>query len=469
MKVKFKSNKGITLVALIITIIVLLILAMVSISLVMNGGIIGKSKSAVDKYSQEEIEEQIKLAYSEWQMGQYSGETRTAAEFMQTKLNSIYGTGTVTNVELENGVLIVELINGKAYTYNVATGVAAKVKTVDEYPVVTATTNNSPVPENSKYLSNNKTAVIPVGYAISNEESEQSIDTGLVISKDGNEWVWIPVADVTDLYTENTSNTEWILCGTSGDNKVVTPYKSKSEILTGLTRTTPGTTTDPYYREPDTVVGDGTQYDAVQANYEAAGFSSLNDMATKLRDDYKKMIDSVRKYGGFYVGRYELSNAGTKKNQSSLNTNWYNLYKKCMQIDNTGVKTRMIWGCQWEQTCKFISSGKDANGDIISLTDSTKYGNYANSQSPANTGNYSQGNKKNTGSNEAWKINNIYDFAGNCQEWTQEAVGHNNRAICGGCYGYNGENRSITCRYSNFPHDSCVSYGSSSRPVLYIK
>ena len=41
---KLKNNKGITLVALIITIIVLLILAIVSIRLVMNGGIIDRAE-----------------------------------------------------------------------------------------------------------------------------------------------------------------------------------------------------------------------------------------------------------------------------------------------------------------------------------------------------------------------------------------------------------------------------------------
>ena len=69
MKNNIREQRAITLVALIITIIVLLILAIVSINLVMNGGIIDKSKNAVDKYSQEEVQEQIKLAYSEWQMG----------------------------------------------------------------------------------------------------------------------------------------------------------------------------------------------------------------------------------------------------------------------------------------------------------------------------------------------------------------------------------------------------------------
>lgn len=56
-----KAQSGITLVALIITIIVLLILAMVSISLVMNSGIIDKSNHAVNQYKASEINEQQQL------------------------------------------------------------------------------------------------------------------------------------------------------------------------------------------------------------------------------------------------------------------------------------------------------------------------------------------------------------------------------------------------------------------------
>ena len=46
--------------------------------------------------------------------------------------------------------------------------------------------------------------------------------------------------------------------------------------------------------------------------------------------------------------------------------------------------------------------------------------------------------KKDTGSNEAWKANNIYDIAGNCWEWTQEAFGTSNRAGRGGGYNFSG-------------------------------
>lgn len=59
-----KKEKGITLLALIITIIVLLILAMVSIKLVKDGAIIQHAQSATSKYSDEQIIEKVKLAYS---------------------------------------------------------------------------------------------------------------------------------------------------------------------------------------------------------------------------------------------------------------------------------------------------------------------------------------------------------------------------------------------------------------------
>ena len=471
---KLKNNKAITLVALIITIIVLLILAMVSINLVMNGGIINKSKSAVDKYSQEEVQEQIKLAYSEWQMGQYTGETQTASAFIQSKLNSIYGAGSVTSVEESNGTFTVSFANGKVYSYNVATGVAAKVKTVADLP--DATPGQANTTENTKYTSNNKTAVIPKGYTL--DATETSIDNGLVITKDGNEWVWIPVANVTDLYIENTTEIPWTMYETSEDNAVVTRYASKSEILTGQTRTTPGATSD--YREPDTL-GDippymgGGKTDKLEANYTAAGFSSFNDMATKLKDDYKNMLDSVRKYGGFYVGRYELSSAGTKKSQTVLtNTNWYNLYAACKGIDNTNtsIETRMIWGCQWDQVCKFISTYKEGNETKNrSLTDSTSYGNYKDS-----TGNAAvvveevnkYGSKQVTGYSDYWKANNIYDIAGNCCEWTQEASNTSCRTARGGSSNSNAPNLPVTYRYY-FMYPTDTSNLITSRPVLYLK
>lgn len=63
MKQKLKNNqRGITLVALVITIIVLLILAMVSIKIAIDGGLIGKSNEAVTVHEEAKTKESVQLA-----------------------------------------------------------------------------------------------------------------------------------------------------------------------------------------------------------------------------------------------------------------------------------------------------------------------------------------------------------------------------------------------------------------------
>ena len=62
MNQKLKNKRGITLIALVVTIVVLLILAGVSISLILdNNGIIQKSKDAKREYGQARANEQADL------------------------------------------------------------------------------------------------------------------------------------------------------------------------------------------------------------------------------------------------------------------------------------------------------------------------------------------------------------------------------------------------------------------------
>ena len=96
--------------ALIITVIVLLILAMVTISLIINSGIITKSKSAVDSYSEEEMIEQIKLANQEYQMARFSETNLSAADYISGRLEKIYDNVTVTpKSETQNYPMIVQI------------------------------------------------------------------------------------------------------------------------------------------------------------------------------------------------------------------------------------------------------------------------------------------------------------------------------------------------------------------------
>ena len=63
-----KKQKGITLVALVITIIVLLILAMVSIKIVMDGGLTQKAKDATAQHTIGAEKEAITTGYAAYQI-----------------------------------------------------------------------------------------------------------------------------------------------------------------------------------------------------------------------------------------------------------------------------------------------------------------------------------------------------------------------------------------------------------------
>ena len=147
-------------------------------------------------------------------------------------------------------------------------------------------------------------------------------------------------------------------------------------------------------------------------------------MATKLKNDYKDMIDSVRENGGFYIGRYEIGKVTSDSNKPQVkegavmnNANWYNLYSACKSFSSGKVEARMMWGCQWDQVCRFISTLGD--NKVSSLDDSTLYGNYSGFTDYE------------TGTRNKCITNNIYDLAGNYWECTQEAYYTNNRAFRG--------------------------------------
>ena len=114
---KRKTQSAITLVALVITIVILLVLATVSINLAMNGGIIDKSKIAVDKYSEEEIGEQIKLTYLEYEIEKLYKTNTDVKDFMEESLEKIYGIGNVTVTPKNTTELfpMIVSINGISY------------------------------------------------------------------------------------------------------------------------------------------------------------------------------------------------------------------------------------------------------------------------------------------------------------------------------------------------------------------
>ena len=312
--------------------------------------------------------------------------------------------------------------------------------------------------------------------------SQDSVNHGLVIKDEqNNEWVWVPVDKGTLATMYEESSDEKTLSGTTGETAVKTKLYSKSITIgtdsnkTTMTRTTPGTSTSGSYREPDLVVGnEGTTVDAKDYKTILGETGTKEQLAQLFVDEYKAMIESVSKYGGFYIGRYELSEAGVQKDKATLtNTNWYNLYKKCKELNASDkVETRMIWGCQWDVTMNWlISSGAKTSNEVNK--DSSSWGNYYGTSVKADDGTTvlkanGKDQKLNTGKTTFTMANNIYDLAGNCYEWTQEAFDTNYRALRGGSYDYFGSGYSASGRGGGGPGGSgSVSYGS--RPTLIIK
>ena len=132
------------------------------------------------------------------------------------------------------------------------------------------------------------------------------------------------------------------------------------------------------------------------------------------------MKTSVEIYGGFYIGKYETGNLSqntavvAKGNTDLGRQNWYKMYKISKSVaEGTGIKSSMIWGCQWDATMKWFLTSTD-NKIRTYVTESTGMGNYKSTN----------GNKAiPAGSNPAYIVNNIYDMAGNVYEWTLEVYG----------------------------------------------
>ena len=388
----YKQEKGITLIALIVTIVIMLILAGVTIKLAIDdNGVIDNAKEAKDQYEQAQANEDSGL-------NDLSSEMRKYLD--ANKGNGGGGSGSDTKVPE-----------------------AETAETAPYFPDNTFT------------------------------KKEGTIDTGLVIQDSvGNEYVWVVVPKT--LYDNTSYN--------SHGAKKPTSSEDYSNIEYCLQQYTSVYRKDKSYSDTWVADTDNEGWFADETEYKTAK---------------NKMLKSVYENGGFYVGRYEAGIATTGTNRTSSNTDKnadgkytvtdtmptpitqanaypYNYVtrtqaQKLAEKVNSGNKTSsLMFGVQWNLVLAFMAKDATKITDTSILTsNSTTIGNYSNNLWTIKNAKakYSSNNgttftacpnpyKKEssssilltTGADNSFSVQNIYDIAGNVDEWTLENTSNTN-------------------------------------------
>ena len=377
-----------------------------------------------------------------------------------TKVTVDEKTGEVTGVQ-EGETTVTISAKGKLSGAVVTGTCSVKVTKLDHsevvVPTITSTGNlanndnikevkegNIPIPQGYNYIKGDKIGGAVITDAASGEE------------KEGNEFVWVPVDEISKMAstdiggTDANGNTNYrgVLYNWSTDATGNTAYDWSADS-TG-------------YREPANLI---SSYDSKSKN------SSWT--STLYQEEYNKMIKSVSQYGGFYVGRYEMSlNSETKNAESKYGATsataestsakqWYGLYNKAKTYapENASQKvvSSMIWGSQYDAMLKWMKGNK-INVTSSSPTD-LSIGNTSRNTTRVTGG----ANNGQTVSKD--KLSNIYDLLGNSREWTQEAFITYHRVYKGGGYSVS---TAPSNRYDFYsPTDTDSSIGS--RLTLYIK
>lgn len=127
-----------------------------------------------------------------------------------------------------------------------------------------------------------------------------------------------------------------------------------------------------------------------------------------------------------------------------------------MYVENDYFETDLVNSYAWDTICNWLRNTG------TNIDDSVEYGNYQNSPSGLNR-------VVETGSNNRWQTNNIFDMAGNVWEYTtEEVVGYETYYIGrgGGCKN-EGDKYPISSRATTEGNSPNLSVGF--RVVMYLK
>ena len=386
-----KNNKGITLVALVVTIVVLLILAGVSINAVLgDNGIIAKAKDAKTKSAEATQNDLISM--------------NELAQQLEEQINGSTGSGSG---------------NGGAGGSGTDTKVpeAATAETAPYFPDNTFT------------------------------KKEGTIDTGLVIQDaNGNEYVWVVVPRTTAVYkTTGLGKTTFTDADYTSIETDLKNYTSTYVITSGYS--------DVYYPDDKNVgwFADETAYNNLKNSmlksvYENGGFYvGRYEAGIDTTTGTNRTSNTDKNLDGKYTmpSTTPVTKADAYPYTYVTRTQAQNLASNV----NSGDKTSsLMFGVQCDLVLAFMHN-KGNIADSTLTSNSTTIGNYndnlwtiknANAQYSTNYGStftacpnpFKKESDSDilltTGADSSFSVQNIYDIAGNVREWTLEKNSNTN-------------------------------------------
>ena len=422
---KTRTQKGITLIALIITIIVLLILAIVTIGAIKNDGLIQYAQNARKDYTDAANKEQ---------------------EDLNTLLGKIEGNAPGNNGEGTGG----EGSGGENLEGSTDTLVPEEIQDTMLDKTENTTTYD---------IYGNK-IVVPAGFKILVDETtgytaeDISVTKGVVIQdRNGNEFVWVPVGKI---YTDTAKTEE--------KAKTITLGRYESFVKNENGEYVPVQKAEDYATKVD--IWDSWR-DYVSREETADNHNYKNAIAK----DIGAFCTNTIKKSGYYIGRYEAGDLettkanGTRKSSTSdvntvvckLNQTPYNFVTQAqasslsqnMYKDALNFTSDLINSYAWDTAIIFIQTFGGCEDYY--------------------TKNFSTG-LKNTGKNND-KYCNIYDMSGNACEWSTETYSYASfQCVARGGYYYvdDGSGAVDYTRGRAYSSTTYSYYCNSFRPLLYL-
>ena len=424
MKTKIKQEKGITLIALVVTIVVLLILAGVSVNAIFSeNGIIKRAKDAQNKMDQAAENDQKGInELSNWLDSKINGNSGGNT----TGGNTTGGDDTSTTQKISTLV-------GKVVDKN--------TKAEDAYG------NKITIPKGFKVLAKG-TSTESASYTYSGNNIP-AVQDGIVIENgtDGNQFVWVPVGTIKNKDGSTNTITLGRYSNFAKQNGTYVPAQNANNCTQEVTINT-------YFKELSTFREGNTATDSTAQNATARNLAEF--ISTSLSN------------GGYYIARFEASGTASKitskYNQTVLgNITQPNaakvareMYGEVKENNELVYASDLVNSYAWDTAIIFIQT-------YSTETDASSYASQNKSTSFANTGK----------SND--KYCNIFDMSGNAYEWTTEYSTYSNGSHFYPCVyrgGFYGTGNGRAYYYTSYRNNNYTTYSDSYdslRSLLYVK